>query len=353
MTHHFTDNNRWKTLMVVTGHHWALISKTTLKFSPKPQNSFLFLVFTAEHIQHKRNGVIKLCFFFPRFITQNPTKQSFIKFQKHARSSSMELLADLSWDSIANRDNREESLECEFMDELVQLVDRDRQSLELNDLLQCRMALWIPSAWSNSESSLRFTGGATAIAAVADLLLPRCLHTTRMPAGIFPCFSFLGEYIDSAGDDVGDAIGKSPETFSLSPYLLETFKYRGLISFRYLFITSFENRSVFESSELWFCNLLPFFLELFSLVSLQGFEASLNLTSGFFCFWVCIKMLESVSSVFFVEADLGFLKIETPNIGVDLSSAIGDWGLEMGSIGRIFLWEIESERVGSVLSSFE
>lgn len=67
----------------------------------------------------------------------------------------MELLADLSWDSIANRDNREEyanefneiaiitrtwnsnickqaerflPLEYEFMDELVQLVDRDKQS---------------------------------------------------------------------------------------------------------------------------------------------------------------------------------------------------------------------------------
>lgn len=62
----------------------------------------------------------------------------------------------------------------------------------LNERLQCRMALWIPSCCCSSESSLLWDGavpgGAAATAEEAERLFPKCLQTTLNPAGIFPCF---------------------------------------------------------------------------------------------------------------------------------------------------------------------
>lgn len=95
-------------------------------------------------------------------------------------------------------------------------------------------------------------------------------------------------------------------------------------------MTSFENRSVLAS-------VVPVvLLELVSLVSF-GDSSALNFAV--------------VSSVFrVVPVDFDFLNEKARNVGADLRRAIGDWGLGMGSRGRIFRLGIgsagESDRDG-------
>lgn len=186
------------------------------------------------------------------------------------------------------------------------------------------MALWIPSCCCNNESSLRFVWGITAAAnppaADADLLLPRCLHTKRIPAGSpFSCFSLTGE--STAADD---------KSLPLSVGFLKTL---GLISFKYFCTTSFENRLVGAGtggSHGSGGKMPPNLLVLLSLVSLE--------------FRTLLSPPSCPVGGLFLAIDLCFLKMKTGNLGADLSSWIGDCGFEVGSIGRIFLLEMESEQ---------
>lgn len=145
---------------------------------------------------------------------------------------------------------------------------------ELNDRLQWRMALWIPSCCCNRESSLLLAGGTTPAEDDAERLFPRCLHTTRSPAGKVTCFSsdssfltfiaLLGEHIGALIGDINEAIN-SPEQLIFSLRLFETLRYRGLISFIYFRTTSFGkllDSTVDASSDRCFCNLQPELLQL-------------------------------------------------------------------------------------------
>lgn len=170
------------------------------------------------------------------------------------------------------------------------------------------------------------------VAADADLLFPRCLQTTRIPAGILPCFSFGEPEGSVAGEDDGDGADNSPENFGLLLCLLETLMYRGLISFKYFCITSLENlldESLGnESSEICF-------LKLFSLVNIGTFAASLSLNltvksllSCFLFFGVSTKTpFNSASPVFPASCsaiDFDFLNMRTLKLGADLRGEMGD-----------------------------
>ncbi|KAF7813030.1 signal recognition particle 43 kDa protein, chloroplastic [Senna tora] len=206
---------------------------------------------------------------------------------------------------------------------------------------------------STSVSSLRFAGEPTPTPATtdadADLLFPRCLHAPRIPAGKFPpCFSLLKEETETTeGDDVveeavvDDKIPSEAETFTiLSPCLLEILTYRGLISFRYFCNTSFENRS----------DLVPWLLELPFLLSETGVENGDDDDSNA----LFVSFLSDVVCSVFVGGgiSLGFLlEAKIRKLWADLRRAMGDWGLEIGSIGRIFLLEMGFSETSSSLSS--
>jgi hypothetical protein len=122
-----------------------------------------------------------------------------------------------------------------------------------------------------------------------------------------------------AGDDAGEATDNSSENFIFSLYLFETLTYRGLIRFKYFCITSFENRSAFESSEGWSCILLSVFLKLFPLVNSEFFGASSTLSftvkkallSCLLCSWLPMETdLDSVFAVA-IDFDFGFLNMST------------------------------------------
>ena len=225
---------------------------------------------------------------------------------------------------------------------------------ELSDLLQCIMALWIPSCCCASESSLllawKLTGGIIWTAADADRLFPRCLHTTRSPAGRLPVLSSPSSLLDCVftgflGENIGPGIGEDDgdgDDVVFSPYFLETLMYRGLMSFRYLCTTSFEN--LFDSNDVVSSvPCLPKLLELFSRVNTEstGTSSTLNLTVKSLLFrGGCSETpLASIFSAFSVFSDFDLLSpnMKTLNLGADLNSEIGDCGFELDSIGRILL----------------
>ena len=193
------------------------------------------------------------------------------------------------------------------------------------DLLQCKMALSIPSCCCNNESSLRFGGGATAttaaanpLAAEADLLLPRCLQTNRIPVGRpFSSFSLTGE--STAADD------NSP------PVSVGFFRSLGFISFRYFCTASFENRHAGDGAGTPHETGGKMPLILLVLLSLVNFELRIRVSS-----------CSGPAGALFLDIDLCFLKMKSVNLGADLRNWIGDWGFEVVSIGRIFRFEMES-----------
>ncbi|KAL0358916.1 UNVERIFIED_CONTAM: hypothetical protein Sangu_0741000 [Sesamum angustifolium] len=105
------------------------------------------------------------------------------------------------------------------------------------------MALWIPSCCSNNESSLRRPGGgATSAFADADRLFPKCFATILKLPTLLPPDNFLGDKFAGAGAREGGGVNDSVN-FAFSFCLFETFRYKGLISFRYLETASLDDFS--------------------------------------------------------------------------------------------------------------
>lgn len=159
----------------------------------------------------------------------------------------------------------------------------------MNDFLQCKMALSIASCRSSKESSFRLIGDG---AYEADLLFTNCLQTPVKTLPCFPCETFA---------------------LSLGMLFLETFTY--FIIFKYFCIRSFE----------------------------------LLLSS---CFGVSIEIpinsvLRGVHVILVFAIDLDLLRVKARNLGADFNSCRGDWGLEVGSMGRILLLEKWSFCIGN------